>query len=151
VPNDELLRLLGTAGDPRQTLTTTGSGSARYAEPQRAYRAVLRIGGTVVGTTPTLDMRVQASADGLSGWTTLGTFAQRNAPTTGANISTPGVPNYAVPTTVDPQPSLLLETGATPYLRADYTIGGTAGPSFGAVSVELYPQAGYGGNRRSGV
>jgi hypothetical protein len=39
----------------------------------------------VSGTTPTLDVAIQTSADGSTGWTTIASFAQQTATTTGVH------------------------------------------------------------------
>lgn len=148
MPHDELLRLLGTTGNPEQTLVATGSGDYRYAGAHRAFRAVLRVGGDVLGSSPTLDMRIQTDADGAGAGTTVGTFTQVTDEMVGYMDASPVVPRYEVPGE-DPL-SLVFETGANPYVRADWTIGGTGSPSFADVSVELIPLAGY-ASRRSGV
>lgn len=142
--HDELLRLLGTTGNPEQTLTATGSGSARFVGKNRAFRAVLRIGGDVAGTTPSLTMRVQESPDGSGSWVTVATFAAQTDEQVGFVATT--TPRYEVPGE-DP----LFQTFQTTkdYVRADYTISGTT-PSFGDTSLELRPIPGF-VTQRSGV
>lgn len=71
-----------------------------------ALRAQLRV-TAASGTTPTLNVIIQDSLDGTN-WNTIGTFAQATAATREViNIQTP----------------------FGPFLRAQYTIGGTT-PSF---------------------
>lgn len=136
MPYDDKLRLLGTTGDPRQTLATAGSfqGNAQFAYPQRTYRGRLRIGGAVSGTSPTLDMRVQTSPTGTGSWTTKATFPQQILSMVG--YTSAGVPRYEVPGSDSLTQSF--EMGSDQYVRLDYTVGGTT-PSFGNVSVELEP------------
>lgn len=59
------------------------------------------------GTAPTLDVVIETSADGSTGWTSVGSFAQATAV---------GSERKAF-------------TGLNNYVRANYTIGGTT-PSF---------------------
>lgn len=128
---DELLKLLGTAGDPEADLSTTGSGVARFAGKNRSFNAFLRIGGDVTGTSPTLDMRIQESPDGTGSWVTIATFAQQIDEQVGY-IAT-ATPRYEVP---GEDPVVRGFTLTKDYVRVDYTLGGTT-PVFNDVSVEL--------------
>jgi hypothetical protein len=143
--HDDLHRLLGTTGNPKETLTATGSGSYVYVGAYKAFRAELRVGGDITGTNPTLDMRVQTDLDGQGSGTTALTFTQVTTEQVGYVGGT--TPRYEVPGS-DPLTGVF-ETGANPYVRADYTIGGTATPTFPGVSVELVPIKGY-ASRKSG-
>ncbi len=132
--NDELFRLLGPAiGNPEQTITATGSGSARWFGRNRSFRAHRRIGGAVTGTAPTLDLRIQQSPNGTSGWTTIATFPQATA--TDVGFVAGAVPRYEVPGGAGTGQTI---TTTQDYIRADWTAGGTT-PSFGDVSVEVQP------------
>jgi hypothetical protein len=145
--HDETHRLLGTAGDPRQTLTATGSGTWRFVGKNKAYRAQMRIGGAVSGTNPTLDMRVQQAATSGGVATTVATFTQATASQVGYTTSG-GTPRYEVPGTQDPPEQIFAAT--QDWIRVDYTVGGSASPSFGNVSVELVMVPGF-SNVRSGT
>ena len=112
---DELLRLTGTTGAPRQVITTTGDGSAVYVGRGRFAFAELRIGGAVTGTSPTLDVTIQESADGSTGWTVAATFPQRTTSDVVADQIGTGPNRVGVAFTKD-------------YARASRTIGGTSHP-----------------------
>lgn len=120
---DELLRLSGSTNNPQQTLTATVNGPAVYYGPERMFDFRLLVGGTVAGTNPTLDVKIQASADGVSSWTDVATFAQITATQLGATGSLS-----------EPPHALVRVPSAKPYLRAVFTVGGTT-PSFGGVAL----------------
>lgn len=131
--HDELLRLTGSSGDPEQDISATGSGTARFVGKGKSFIALLRVGGDVTGTSPTLDMRIQQSANGSSGWATIATFTQVTDEQVGYVATT--TPRYEVP---GEEPLSAGFTTTQDYLRVDYTAGGTT-PVFNDVSVELYP------------
>lgn len=59
--------------------TVTGAGAAvDLGTRDRLLRQTLAV-STAVGTTPTLDVRLEASADGVAGWRTFATFARASA------------------------------------------------------------------------
>ncbi len=91
--------------------TSSGNGSAvdirPYALGEFAPLKVRLSVGASAGTSPTLDVTVQQSADGSTGWSTIGTFTQMTG-TGAAEIR------------VNP---------TQPYVRVAYTLGGTS-PSF---------------------
>ncbi len=122
-PQDELLRLTGSTGNPLETVTTTGNGTGAYYGADRTVQMWLMVAGTVTGGTPTLDVKFQDSAD-ASSYTDLGVaFPQQTAsmlPTTG---SLADFPTVAVKTRL-----------GRPYLRVVKTVSGTT-PSFGSVAV----------------
>lgn len=63
------------------TQTTSGAGAAvDLGARDRLLRQTLAVSGAS-GTAPTLDVRLEASADGLSGWRTVATFARATLPT----------------------------------------------------------------------
>lgn len=129
---DELGRLLGTTGVPTETITATANGTAIFVGAGRNLIAELRVPGPVTGTTPTLDIKIQESAD--SAFTTpidLVSFPQQTA----AMLSGGG----AVPGSAVLRRSF---TTSKPYLRAVKTIGGTSSPTFTSVSLELLPGEG---------
>lgn len=94
----------------QSTVSANGTGSAIIV-PRGAnfLRAVLLIEGTVTGTTPTLDMSVEDSLDGVT-WNTVITFAQK--------IATGHLDGNAV------------LGGFGNLLRVRYFVGGTSSPSF---------------------
>jgi hypothetical protein len=139
VAYDKLLQLTSddANGVPRQTITASGeSANVRYFGKSRAFRAKLRIGGAVSGTNETLDVVIQASADGSTGWTTIATFPQQTA----TDDLLEGQPIDGDTTT---ESNIAVVVGATPsdkpYVRASWTVGGTGSPSFGGVSVLCEP------------
>lgn len=75
---------------------------------------------TKSGTTPTFDSKIEQSANGTSGWTTVGSY--------GANITDVGYYEYHI------------QEAVGPYLRHVATLGGTT-PDFGLTTVGLTPGA----------
>ncbi len=124
---DLLLRLTGNSTSPVETVTATGAlggGGGIYVGANRTlhFRQLI---GTVSGTNPTLDTKIQHSADGVA-WSDTGlAFAQA----TGTQLNDDR--------SEDEQPivSWRTQTGY-PYVRAYGTIGGTGSPSF-AVEVRV--------------
>lgn len=86
--------------------TATGNGSAVALGDLGTVRLLLDV-TAASGTTPTLDVTVETSYDGSTGWTSLGTFAQKTAAGTQRKSF----------------------SGCDRYVRATWTIGGTT-PSF---------------------
>lgn len=130
---DALLTLSGSEADPTITVTADTTGPVLYVGEGRRFNARLTIAGTVSGTNPTLDVTLQASADGLGNWTTLAAFPQRttsNAAATGAHT----VPDKLV---------AIMPAGKH-YVRANFDIGGSSTPTFPGVSVLVGPDAGFG-------
>lgn len=100
-----------------QTLTSSTNSSGFNVGEGAELRVQLEVAGTVSGTSPTLDVKVQDSADGSS-WADTGVaFTQVTA--TGSRQ----------------QRELRVRAGR-PYVRVATTVGGTS-PSFGGVSVRL--------------
>lgn len=130
-PQDELLRLTGSTGNALETVTTTANGTGAYYGPDRTVQFWLMIAGSVSGTSPTLDIKFQDSADGSS-YTDMGvSFPQQN---TTMNAATGSLADF---------PTLALKTKPTrPYLRVVKTVGGTT-PSFGSVAVLHGPAQGF--------
>lgn len=126
---DELLRLTGSTNNPLETITANGNGAAVYVGADRAVQAELRIAAAVIGSTPTLDIKFQDSADGVSSFTDLGAaFPQQTATDISGGGSVPGTA---------PRTLIFRTRPGKPYIRIVKTIGGTGGPSFGSVSVLL--------------
>lgn len=128
---DLLLNVSGSDDDPTQTVTADTYGPTIYVGEGRRFAARLTVAGAVSGTTPTLDAKLECSADGVTGFTTLAAFPQRttsNLVATGANTA----PDKLVAT---------MPTGKN-YLRVFFDVGGTT-PSFGSVSVLLWGDAGF--------
>ena len=144
MPHDELLRMLGTTGDPEQDLSTNGDGTARFAGKYKTYIGVARVGGDVTGTSPSLVLTVNESANGTSSFSNVATFAAITDEQVGHVAST--APNYAVP---GDDPLLVSFTTSKDYVRVSWTMTGTT-PVFNDVSVELKPVA-TAAFRRSGI
>lgn len=121
---DELLRLTGTTnGTWFETITTTANGTGAYYGANRTFTFQLIIAGTVSGTTPTLDVKFQDSADGSS-YTDIGVAFPQQTTTMGtATGSLSAFPVASVRT-----------KDGRPYLRIVKTAGGTT-PSFASVAV----------------
>lgn len=86
--------------------TATGSGTAQEIADRGAVRLLLDV-TAASGTTPTLDVTVETSYDGSTGWTSLGTFTQNTAVSSQRK-------NFS---------------GADRFVRASWVIAGTT-PSF---------------------
>lgn len=86
--------------------TATADGTAVEIADKGAVRLLLDV-TAASGTTPTLDVTVETSYDGSTGWTSLGTFTQKTAAGTQRK-------NFS---------------GADRFVRATWAIGGTT-PSF---------------------
>lgn len=120
---DELLRLTGSTGNPLMTLTTTYTGTGAYYGADRHVDFFLMAGGAVSGTSPTLDVKFQDSADGSS-YTDIGVaFTQV---TTTMAVATGSLSDF-------PQRTVITRPGR-PYLKVVATTGGTS-PSFGSFAV----------------
>lgn len=89
------------------TATASGNGPAVPSGPYNTFRLTLNV-TDASGTTPTMTVTIQTSADGSTNWTTLGTA-------------------FNAATAVGTQRKVL--SGADRFIRAQYTIGGTT-PSF---------------------
>ncbi|HLI29351.1 MAG TPA: hypothetical protein VKZ60_19980 [Chloroflexota bacterium] len=100
-----------------QTLTGSTASGGVYVGEGAELRVQLEVAGTVSGTAPTLDVRVQDSADGAS-W------------------ADTGVAFATVTATVSRQQRELRVRRGRPYVRVAATVGGS-GASFGGVSVRL--------------
>lgn len=88
--------------------TTTGAGAAvDLGARDRLLRQTLAV-SAASGTSPTLDVRLEASADGLTGWRTFATFTRAT------------VAAVEKITAISPER----------YVRVAWTIGGTDAPSF---------------------
>lgn len=130
---DALLTLSGTEADPTQTITVDTYGPVVYIGESRRFNARLTISGTVSGTNPTLDVSLESSADGVTGFTTLASFPQRttsNAAATGAHTA--------------PDKLVAITPVGQPYVRVLFNIGGSNSPTFPGTSVLVGPDAGFG-------
>ncbi len=106
-----------------QTVTANTNSSGLNVGEGAELRVQLEVAGTVSGTSPTLDVKLQDSADGSS-WADTGlAFAQITA--TGAR-----------------QQREWKARKGRGYLRLHGTIGGTGSPSFGGVTARLGHWAG---------
>jgi hypothetical protein len=104
------------------TLAANATSPAVKLGAGAEVRAQLQVEGAVSGTSPTLDVRLQDSADGTT-WADLGVaFAQVTG--TGAEQSR----------------EFRVREGR-PWVRAVATVGGTS-PSFGGVALRLAPWSG---------
>lgn len=133
-PQDELLRISGSTGNPVQNISGAGTtyGPAAYVGADRLIQARLLIGGTVTGTNPTLDVTLEACSDAAgTGATTIATFAQKTATEAGAVGIAPAAPPVAAG----------ILPASKPYLRAKFVAGGTT-PVFNGVAVLLDPVLG---------
>ena len=86
--------------------TATGSGSAVALGDLGTIRLLLDV-TAASGTTPTLDVTIETSYDGSTGWVSLGTFSQKTAVSTQRKSF----------------------SGCDRYVRASWVVGGTT-PSF---------------------
>lgn len=100
------------------TFTTTTNGAWVSTGQVNVKRIRLQVAGAVTGTTPTLDVAIQAADDGSGTNTvTLGRFSQSTAV-----VASPG--------------KFIDVDGQKPFMRAVLTITGTT-PSFGGVTVSV--------------
>jgi hypothetical protein len=97
-----------------QAVTADTNGPAVDLRPYRGkVMALFNIAAATAGTTPTMDVKIQDSADGSTGWTDVSGY-------TGSQV-----------TTVDSLQVIAIDTELTrAYVRAVFDIGGTASPSF---------------------
>lgn len=92
--------------------TATGTGSSIDVRTQNGLAAVMLSAAAGTGTTPTLDVTIQDSVDGSTGWTNI----------TGAA--------FTQVTTADSAQKIGVNLDACRgFIRASWTIGGTT-PSF---------------------
>ena len=102
----------------------------------RAFRGILRVGGDVTGATPTLNVTIEQSANGTTGWAAIpgAAFAQVIDEMVGYVGGT--TPRYEVP---GEDPLSLTFTPTQDYVRAVLTVGGTGSPTFPLTSVAVEP------------
>lgn len=118
-PQDELLRLTGSAGNPFEDVTTTAAGTGKWYGSQRTVQMIPVVGGTVTGTNPTLDVKLQDSADNVT-YADMGiSFTQITASNAAATLSLAAFQRRVVYT-----------QDSRPWVRCFKTIGGTASPTF---------------------
>jgi hypothetical protein len=117
---DELLRLTGTSGNPFEDVSATGNGVGRYFGANKSFAVRPIVAGTVAGTNPTLDLKLQVSADNVTytdtGGVSLAQITASSAVATGS-LAAPAMYLFNTPT-------------GYPWVRVVKTIGGTASPSF---------------------
>ena len=135
--HDELLRLLGTTGNPVADLAATTTGTGVFFGDNRGGVATLRVAGDVTGTNPTLDAKLQASATIGGSYADIATFPQVTDEMVGY-IAT-ATPRPEVPGETPLRASFMMPDGK-PWLRVVCTLGGTT-PVFNDVSVEVRPTA----------
>lgn len=106
------------------TINSTAQSTA-VAIPKDARRwvGVLSV-TTITGTSPTLDITIQHSSDGVT-WVTLIAFTQLVAGSANTTFHkfAAAATDYLIP--------------LLPYCRLSYVIGGSAGPTFNGVAVSL--------------
>ena len=100
-----------------QTLTSSTNSSGFNVGEGAELRIELAVSGTVSGTSPTLDVKLQDSADGT-------TYADT------------GVAFKQVTATGSRQQQEFRTKAGRPYVRLAATVGGTT-PSFGGVSARI--------------
>lgn len=109
-PQDELLRLTGSAGNPFQDISATGAGTGKYYGGGLTCRLRPVVSGAVSGT---LDVKLQDSADGVS-YADMGiSFDQISATQTTVVGNLTGFPVRSV-----------TMSEARPWLREFHTISG---------------------------
>ena len=124
-PQDELLRLTGSAGNPYQDITATGAGTGKYYGVNRTVQLIPVVAGTVSGTNPTLDVKLQDSADGVT-YADMGiSFPQITASNAAATLSLSEITGRR---------AVYTQTGR-PWVREFHTIGGTATPTFNSFAL----------------
>ncbi len=130
-PQDELLRLTGSAGAPFELVTTTGNGTGKYFGKNQTFTARLVLAGAVTGTTPTLVVKFQDSVDGAT-YADMGiTFASQSTTMAAATLSLTAAPALSIST-----------TATRPYVRVVKTVTGTS-PSFTNVAVLIERATGF--------
>lgn len=139
MPNDANLNLYGPA-----TLTTTSNGTAKFLGRNKSFVAKLRCGGDVTGTTPSATGAIRESADGTSGFVTVGTIGPITDEQVGF-VSGGGIPRYEVP---GEEPLSVAFNTTKDWVRIEWTVSGTT-PSFPLMSVTIEPQNG--AHKRSGT
>ncbi len=123
-PQDELLRLTGSAGNAFENVSATAAGTGKLYGADRTAQFVIMVAGTVTGTNPTLDVKFQDSADGVT-YADMGiAFPQITASNAVATLSLAAFTKRVVQ----------LQNGR-PWLRIHKTIGGTASPTFNSFAV----------------
>lgn len=127
--HDELLRLSGSTNNALETVTATGNGTGVYVRRGRNLQAVLRVGGAITGTSPTLDVFIEEATAVGGTYTALAQFAQLTAASAAAEAG--GDVKYTVGFTTTKD-----------YVRMRKTIGGTAVPTFTNLSCWIEPPAG---------
>jgi hypothetical protein len=100
---------------PAQTASTTQTGAAlATATYSGNLRVLLSAALASAGTAPTLDVTLETSANGTTGWTPVGAAFTQVTDAAGAG----------------PQEQLVAVSSSLGYIRAVATIGGTGTPTF---------------------
>ncbi len=123
-PQDELLRLTGTPGNAFEDVSATGNGTAKYYGSNKTVQLIPVVAGTVTGTNPTLDVKLQDSADGVTFADYGLAFPQITASNAAATLSLAAFTRRVIVT-----------QDGRPWLRVVKTIGGTASPTFRSFAV----------------
>jgi hypothetical protein len=121
---DELLRLTGSTNNPFETVTATGNGTGAYYGAYRLCSFRLLVKGPITGTSPTLDIKFQSSADNSS-FSDLGVSFPQVTTTVSAG---------ATGSQAEPARAVVRMPAGRPYLRIVKTVGGTT-PSYTGVAV----------------
>lgn len=100
---------------PIANLTASANGAAILIGENVEIDVISRVGGAVGGTSPTLDVTIECSADGSTGWVQVGSLPQQ--------------------TDASPQARGMART-TEQYVRAVLTTGGTS-PDFADVEVYI--------------
>jgi hypothetical protein len=127
MPYDALETLFRAA-----VVNATVTGDWKFIGSRRGGNAIIRVGGDVTGTNPTLIVTIEGSSDGAGAADATLATAATITDEMGGYIDV-DTPRYEVPGE-DPI-SVPFETGAYDYVRAVITLGGTT-PVFNTVSVE---------------
>ena len=102
---------------PIANLTASVNGAALLVGENVELDVVARVGGAIGGTSPTLDVTIECSADGSTGWAQVGAIGQID------DSESPTVARGMARTTEK-------------YVRAVLTTGGTS-PDFADVEVYI--------------
>lgn len=130
--------LTGTATNPATTMSTTDVTRSGVAlSPNRLYIAELYVGGSVTGTSPTMDVVIGAGSTAAMGGTgqTIATFPQLTQSTTTVRPeTTTGAARMAV------RRVAFRVAEDRPFIRAQITMsGGTTSPVFPGMTILVVP------------
>lgn len=134
VPNSAFVQNAGQSFTLTQTVTNNSTGSiASTANPQGVHRGcqfILKVNGSITGTSPTLDVFIQDSIDG-SVWDDRVHFAQLISTSTGSFVAAINVGSFVPRATTDATlaAGTIADGQLAPFLRAKFVVSGTS-PSF---------------------